>query len=120
VRHGPRPGRERGENHSGGGALGGLRAGDPLGLVGEPENPVNPLAVVVTALSVPVGWVPDLLAGDVHALLGHAVVTATAEHVNGPEAPWHLRLLARLRASGADGFQFFTGEKWQSLSGEDQ
>ncbi len=101
-------------------ALGGLGPGDPLGLVGEPGNPVNPLAIVVTASSVPVGWVPDLLADDVHALLGHAVVTVTAEHVNGPEAPWHLRLLARLRASGAAEFRFFTGEKWQSLSGEDQ
>lgn len=101
-------------------ALSRLRRGDDLGLACEPENPVNPLAVVVTASSVPVGWVPDLLAEDVSRLMDLAAVTVNVEHVNGPDAPWHLRLLARLRASGADGFAFFTGEKWRPLNEEDQ
>ncbi len=103
-------------------ALATLSPGDTLGLVGEPANPVNPLAVVVTASAVPVGWVPDLLAADIQALMSQfaVTVTVTVEHVNGPEAPWHLRLLARLRAPGAGGFRFFTGDKWRSLSGDDQ
>jgi hypothetical protein len=97
-----------------------LKRGDVLGLVREPQNPVNPLAVVVTASLTPVGWVPDLLVEDLQRLMGHVKVTVTVEHVNGQDAPWHLRLLARLRASQAAGFQFFAGEKWRLLSGEDQ
>ncbi len=101
-------------------ALGQLRQGDALGLVDEPKNPVNPLAVLVTASSVPVGWMPDLLAEDLHRLRDCAEVTVSVAHVNGPDAPWHLRLLARLQASPVASFQFFIGEKWQPLSGEDQ
>jgi hypothetical protein len=101
-------------------ALSRLSQGDVLGLTGEPENPVNPEALLVTATSVPVGWVPDLLVGDLHRLMTRATVTVTVEHANGSDAPWHLRLLARLRASPAAGFQFFAGETWQPLSGEDQ
>lgn len=101
-------------------ALGQLRQGDDLGLVNEPQNPVNPQAVLVTASSVPVGWVPDLLTEDLHQLRDRAEVTVTVAHVNGQDAPWHLRLLARLHASPTSGFQFFTGEKWQPLSREDQ
>jgi hypothetical protein len=95
-----------------------LRPGDPLTLVPQPENPVNPLAVVVTAFSVPLGWVPDLMLDDLHQLLERAPVTVTAEHVNGPEAPWHLRVLARLRAAPVGSFRFFTGEQWAPLAGE--
>jgi hypothetical protein len=101
-------------------ALSGLSQGDVLGLAREPGNPVNPLAVVVTASSVPVGWVPDLLAEDLQRLMARATVAMTVEHVNGPDAPWHLRLLARLRASGMADFRFFTGEKWQPLAADGQ
>lgn len=101
-------------------ALGQLVRGDVLALVGEPENPVNPLALLVSASSVPVGWLPDLLTEDLHRLIEHANLSITVEHVNGPDAPWHLRLLARLSASPAAGVEFFTGEKWQSLSRDDQ
>jgi hypothetical protein len=101
-------------------ALARLQPGAELGIVKEPGNPVNPLAVVVTASSVPVGWVPDLLVEDVRALMDRAAVSVTTEHVNGPDAPWHLRLLARLRAAGAGEFRFFTGPKWQLLDSADQ
>jgi hypothetical protein len=101
-------------------ALGQLRQGDVLGLVDEPDNPVNPLAILVTASSVPVGWVPDLLAEDLHRLKDRAAVTVTVAHLNGPDAPWHLRLLARLHTSPTSDFQFFTGEKWQPLSSDVQ
>ena len=43
--------------------------------------------------------------------------TVTTAHVNGPDAPWHLRLLVRLTALGAGDFQFFTGKEWDLLSG---
>jgi hypothetical protein len=99
-------------------ALAQLRPGDELALVREPDNPVNPLAIMVVTSSVPVGWVPDLLAEDVHSLQRRTNVTITVEHVNGPDAPWHLRLLARLHAAPASGFQFFSGEQWTPLAGQ--
>jgi hypothetical protein len=97
-----------------------LRPGDPLALVSQPENPANDLAVVVTGMSVPLGWVPDLLLEDLHGLLERASVTVTVEHVNGPDAPWHLRVVARLRAAPAGSFRFFTGERWALLASEAQ
>lgn len=95
-----------------------LKPGDDLSLAHESGNPVNPLALMVLGASVPVGWVPDLLVDDMHALLNRADVSVTVEHVNGPDAPWHLRLLARLRAAPADDFRFFTGERWTPLADE--
>jgi hypothetical protein len=95
-----------------------LRPGDPLALVPQPENPVNDLAIVVTGLSVPLGWVPDLLLEDLHELLERASVTVKVEHVNGSQAPWHLRVLARLHAAPVGSFRFFTGERWASLAGD--
>jgi len=95
-----------------------LRPGDPLALVSQPKNPANDLAVVVTGMSVPLGWVPDLLLEDLHELLKRASVTVTVEHVNGPDAPWHLRVLARLRATSAGSFRFFAGERWALLASD--
>lgn len=100
-------------------ALEELERGAELGIFPEPDNVKNPLAVVVTISPdhlIPVGWVPDLLVEDLQRLLGFAHVTVTAEHVNGPEAPWHLRLLARLRAAPAPGFQFFISDRWAPLT----
>ena len=97
-------------------ALGQLRPGNPLALAHEPKNPINPLAIMVIGSAVPVGWVPDLLVEDLHRLMDRSPVTVTVERVNGPDAPWHLRLLARLRASPAHGFRFFTGEQWAPLA----
>jgi hypothetical protein len=91
--------------------------GDELTLAREPGNPVNPLALMVAESSVPVGWVPDLLVEDVNNLLQRTNVAVTVEQVNGPDAPWHLRLMARLRATPASGYRFFTGEQWTPLAG---
>lgn len=94
-----------------------LRPGDQLNIVPEPENEKNPQAIVVMGDPlVPVGWVPDLLVEDLHRLMAHARVMVTAAHVNGSDAPWHLRLLARLRATSARGFCFFTGKRWEPLA----
>lgn len=100
-------------------ALAELEPGDELGIFPEPGNEKNPLAVVVTISPdqlIPVGWVPDLLVEDLQRLMNCAQVNVTAEHVNGPDAPWHLRLLARLRGAPAPGFRFFTGDRWQPLT----
>jgi hypothetical protein len=97
-------------------ALASLQPGDDLALAREPDNPQNPLALMVTGASVPVGWVPDLLVEDVSNLLNRAKVSVTVAHVNGPDAPWHLRLLARLQAAPVADYRFFTGERWTPLA----
>jgi hypothetical protein len=98
-------------------ALASLKPGDRLGLVPEPKNPKNPLALLVLGpSSVPVGWVPNLLVEDLQHLMGIADVTVTAEHINPPDAPPHMRLLARLTAAPAGEFRFFTAPKWEPLS----
>jgi hypothetical protein len=98
-------------------ALAQLKHGDELFLAAEPDNPRNPLALLVTAGNVPVGYLPDLLAEDVQRLIHRAAITVTVEHVNGPDAPWHLRLLARLRAAPAGDCPFFASERWQPIVG---
>ncbi|HZR54222.1 MAG TPA: hypothetical protein VFB06_32575 [Streptosporangiaceae bacterium] len=97
-------------------ALARLSPGDALRLASEPGNEANPLALVVMApASVPVGWVPNLMLEDMHELMARADVRLTAEHVNGRDAPPHLRLLVRLTAYGAGDFRFFTGRGWDLL-----
>jgi hypothetical protein len=97
-------------------ALEKLRAGDELTLAHDRGNPVNPLALMVLGSSVPVGWVPDLLVQDMQTLMQRGTVSIEVEHINGPDAPWHLRLLARMHATPARGFRFFTGEQWTTLT----
>ena len=88
-----------------------------LSLVPEPRNPKNPCAIVVAAASgIPVGWVPDLLADDIHRLMKSVDVQVTAAHINGADAPSHLRLLAQLTARPPEGFRFFIGEKWEPIA----
>jgi hypothetical protein len=99
-------------------ALARLRPGDALQLAREPENKANPLALLVVApAATPVGWVPNLMVEDMHQLVAQSDVDVTTAHVNGPDAPWHLRLLVQLTARGAGDFRFFTGERWELLSG---
>jgi hypothetical protein len=97
-------------------ALARLVRGDELLLAAEPDNIWNSLALMVIGSGVPVGYLPDLLTEDVHELIRRANVTVAVEHVNGPDAPLHLRLLARLRATPAGDFRFFTSERWQPLA----
>jgi hypothetical protein len=104
-------------------ALERLEPGDELGIFREPGNVKNPLAIVVTISPdqlIPVGWVPDLVVEDLQRLLDCAHVTVKVEHVNGAEAPWHLRLLARLRAAPAPGFRFFVSDRWEPLAPQAQ
>lgn len=97
-------------------ALARLAPGEKLALADEPGNPANSLAIMVLGSDVPIGWIPDLLVEDVHRLMQSTDVTVSVEHVNGPDAPWHLRLLAQLRAVPAGDFRFFTGKRWEPLA----
>jgi hypothetical protein len=102
-------------------ALAALQPGDPLDIAHEADNEVNQLALMVMAQQLtPVGWVPNLLLDDMHRLMTRADVSVAVEHVNGSDAPWHLRLLARLKARDAGDFKFFAGEKWELLAAHHQ
>jgi transcriptional regulator with XRE-family HTH domain len=74
-----------------------LAAGTPLHLVPEPDNPKNPLALQLTVDGTRVGWVPDYLVHEIHAHLDSGrSMSFVVERANGPDAPWHLRLLCRM------------------------
>lgn len=74
-----------------------LEPGHELGLRDEPNNEWNMRAVLIDAAhDEPVGWVPDYLLDYVHKKRGEADVRVVVERANGPDVPWHLRLLCRM------------------------
>lgn len=98
-------------------ALQALRVGSPLVLLDEPGNPKNPAAIITAdSAQTPLGYVPDLLVADVHRLREQTAISVTVERINGPDAPWHLRLLAILTAHLTADFRFFEGDQWTPLS----
>jgi hypothetical protein len=79
--------------------LASLQPGDVLEMRDEPDNPVNPRAILLDARAGrEVGWVPDWLVGEVHRLRQPGwTVTVQAAHIN-LAAPPHMRLLCQLQA----------------------
>lgn len=75
-----------------------LRPGALLALRPQPDNADDPRALLLDTVSgEQVGWVPSYLLDEVHKDLdGGADVTCVVERANGPDVPWHLRLLCRL------------------------
>ncbi|MGD1173771.1 hypothetical protein ACKUVQ_10850 [Mycobacterium seoulense] len=93
-----------------------LRPDDELRLLNEPTNRVNTRAILATTTDdFPLGWVPDLLVEEIHRVPNRSSVRASVRVVNGPEAGWHLRLLAHLTAEVPDDFEVFEGTGWESL-----
>lgn len=95
-----------------------LQAGDRLGLVDEPGNPVNRRAVLLnTRTGQSVGYVPNYLVETIHELrdLG-SVVGVSAEHVNPGTSPPHMRLLCRLRVPWPDGYEPLSGPEYQPIA----
>ena len=99
-------------------AVDSVRAGDVLELADEPDNPVNQRAILVsTRTGHRVGWVPDCLLDTIHELTElDAAIQVTAEHVNPPTSPPHMRLLCRLRAPWPDGYEPLTGPDYQPIA----
>jgi hypothetical protein len=95
-----------------------LSAGDELHLRLEPTNPMNERALLVDDQGgEPVGYVPDWMLECVHDLLAaDSNARVSVEHVNGPAAPNHLRLLCRLEAVLPSGYRPFTGPQYDYLS----
>lgn len=99
------------------GVLPQLRAGDALTVLPEPSNPVNPDAVLVcSAAGERLGYVPDMLLDHLHVVARAGEFELVVEHVNGPEAPPHLRLLARLEGMTPPGYRPMTGPDWETYA----
>lgn len=95
-------------------ALDRLQTSDLLRLVPEPTNPVNPDALLVlSADGHRVGWVPDLLvyfAAEASQAPGSSLRVL---QTNGPDAPLHLRVVARLSGRVSAGYRLLAGPRWQ-------
>lgn len=105
-----------GIRHVTGGQLPDLTPEEPLGLSDDPKNPVNPAAVhVIGPGDRPIGYVPDLLLEHLRAMQSAGSVRLFVEHVNGPDAPVHLRLLVRLEGSAPPSYQPMTGPRWATF-----
>jgi hypothetical protein len=92
-----------------------LKRGDRLSIVPDPSNTTNPSALLIAIKDeTPIGWIPDLLIAYVRLLLeGDARLAVLGN--NGPEAPWHLRLLVRLTGHAEPGYQAFVGSTWPDV-----
>ena len=79
-----------------------LAVGAPLELVPEPHNPHNADALHLSADGKRIGWVPDYLLPEIHSHIdSNRALSVTVARANGPEAPWHLRLLCRMTVAPA-------------------
>ncbi len=80
--------------------IGRLRPDTELQLAAEPSNTANSQALQLVSGDDVLGWVPNYLLGEIHQMLDQGRdLRFEVERANGPEAPWHLRLLCRLTIS---------------------
>ncbi len=99
--------------HNTPGAVDALAAGEPLALRQDESNPSNPSALLITtSTGQPVGWVPEMLIGYANVVRGSQGALLDVVRNNGPTAPWHLRLLVRLRGSAPPGYRPFSSGPW--------
>lgn len=97
------------------GRLPSLVEGQEVELRDEPANPKNPLAVQVVAEGGAIGWVPDLLLDYVREVRAIGGAQVVVQHVNGLEAPPHLRVLLRLRGALPVGSSPMAGPAWETF-----
>lgn len=106
-----------GIRHVTGGVMPDLVPGETLVTRDDPANRVNAGAVqICTADGRPLGYVPDLLLEHLRTMQATAPTRLTVEHVNGPEAPPHMRLLVRLEGRVPRGYQPMSGPSWATYS----
>jgi hypothetical protein len=90
-----------------------LGPGDRLMIEPDPKNPVNQQAILLaTEAGAPVGWVPDLLIRYAQAVDSGGAGPVTVMRNNGPESPWHLRLLVRLGGRVSPSLRVFSDDQW--------
>jgi hypothetical protein len=78
-----------------------LAPGDSLEFRGDPDNEYNAQALLVTS-GERLGWVPNFLLTMVRQLIGaYGGYRLTVEAANGPDVPFHFRLMCRLEVEDA-------------------
>jgi hypothetical protein len=95
-----------------------LRQGDALRLVPDPDNPVNPKALLATDArnGIVLGWVPDVLLDYAHAVLNSGDYRLDVRRANGADVPTYQKLLVELDGFVAEGFSAFASERWRPLA----
>jgi len=92
-----------------------LVKGETLILRDDPDNRVNPRAILVSARDQqPLGYVPDVLVPYVHRAREVGEPTVTVQQVNNDDVPPNLRLLVRLEGRLPVGWHPFEGPEWET------
>jgi hypothetical protein len=81
-----------------------LRPGDQLALEPEPDNPIDPNAVLVTQDGTRLGWVPNPLLSYVRAVMSSPDARLTVVRANPRELGHHMRLLVRIEGTLPEDF----------------
>jgi hypothetical protein len=90
-----------------------LMPGDSLMVKTDASNTTNSSALLITTMAEsPVGWVPDLLIAYTNAVFDGNGQMAVVRN-NGTDAPWHLRLLAKVAGRVRVGYRPFSGTQWR-------
>jgi hypothetical protein len=90
-----------------------LGPGNRLMIEPDPKNPVNQQAILLaTEAGAPVGWIPDLLIRYAQAVDSGGAGQVTVMRNNGPDSPWHLRLLVRLVGRVLPSLRVFSDGQW--------
>ncbi len=94
-----------------------LRIGEPLIVMPDPQNPVDPNAIAVrTADNVMLGYIPAYLTTDLRLLQNDCkYLHVYAERVNPPPAEAHHRLLCKIVSCWPDGFRPFDTVEFQPI-----
>lgn len=85
-------------------AIDGLKPGDALVLVPEPQNPIDADAVVVARDGARLGWVPNPMLTHVRAVMSTGDCQLRVVRTNPRDLGNHLRLLVRLEGAVPAGF----------------
>jgi len=80
-------------------AIGRSHRGQQLTLAPEPDNPIDPDAVLVMDDGTRLGWVPNPLLDHVRAVMSTGDSRLTVVRANSPELGHHLRLLVRIEGA---------------------
>jgi len=94
-------------------ALAALHVDQELDVVEEPDNPVDPQAMLVTRRGGPsLGWIPSVLLPYVHEVTATGPSRVRVVRANGPEVPPGYRLLVGLDGHVRPGYRAFDGPDW--------
>ena len=96
--------------------LAGLTQGMPMKVEVDASNAVNPAARrILSEDGTPLGWIPDVIVSYL-APKPSDLIQVRVAHVNGPDVPWHVRLLIDLEVAVHPSTTMFATREWQPLA----